>query len=82
MKARALVITLPMVVLLAGGRLVLGQRRADLAVANGANAPGYSAATHAFLNRQDLGENMKATEDLASNGRVFEAAHELARRRN
>jgi carboxymethylenebutenolidase len=23
----------------------------------------YEKATHAFLNRQDLGENMKATED-------------------
>jgi len=39
MKARALVITMAVVVLLAGGRLVRGQLQAELAVANGASAP-------------------------------------------
>ena len=69
MKARALVITMALVVLLAGGRLVRGQRQAELAVANGASAPAYSAAVASMTLRTALPSQKTAKMVLNSTSR-------------
>jgi carboxymethylenebutenolidase len=69
MKARALVMTLALVVLLAGGRLVLGQRRADIAIANEASAAGRSAAVASMTLRTALPSEKTAKAVLNSTSR-------------
>jgi len=69
MKARGIVMTLALVVLLAGGRLVLGQRRADIAVANEASAAGRSAAVASMTLRTALPSEKTAKAVLNSTSR-------------
>ena len=69
MKARALGLSMAVVVLLAGGRLVLGQRRADLAVADGAKAPAYGAAVASMTLRTALPSEKTAKMVLNSTSR-------------
>src|ERR1700675_224475 len=69
MKARALVTTMTVVVLLAGGRLVVGQRRADLAVADGTKVPAYSAVVASMTLRTALPSEKTAKMVLKSTSR-------------
>ncbi len=69
MKARALGTTLAVVVLLAGGGLVLGQRRADFTVADGTRVPAYSAAVASMTLRTALPSEKDAKMVLNSSSR-------------